>query len=846
MFLKVESLLKWFLMLFLISSCTPSQQKNSLYYELTGGWKFRQDFKEEWLRQGLPNVKTVTLPQNFSKSQKIRQGYITLQQKIPKPLQDLLYQGYPITLNAGRNLDIAFFYFNDTLLGQKGNITPYRAGAMRFFMANIPDKGTRSQYQNTITIVLYSKGNFPLQTMDPVQLGSSNIIYSQHRNAEIISFILLTIYLVIGVYHLLLVARRRQDRYNLYFGIFCILVSGYWFVGYTTTQDLLFEKYAILHRKVEHVCMFVSSIFIYFFTVEYFHKKQTRFSKIYAGTWALASLILLFTPLSVMRMIRLLFYPFLFAAIIHQFSILLKAMRQKNWDAYYLISGFLLHSTGAIHDTLVSMGIYNYPYVGKYTLLLWNMGIAAVLANRFTYVMNTVEELNEELEQKVIARTQDLQKSLEKVNKLKEQQDGDYFLTSLLIKPLSGKFIRKQEEEKVQVDILVQQNKRFTFRNKQYEIGGDICIADRIQLQGKEYTVFLNADAMGKSIQGAGGVIVMGTVFRSLITRTKLNPQLAKQYPELWIKECFKELQNVFVSFGGSMLISTIYGLVEEDSGTAYYINSEHPYFVLFRDGLAKFLDTNIDVKKIGTEGIFGNLQVNTFQLQHGDSLLSGSDGRDDLVLGYDKDGMRVINEDESLFLQKVNEAEGDLQTIRSELEKVGSFMDDLSLLKLTYSHDRLSLQKEWKEKLTEVDTLIAEGKEKQIVDKLQQICAEYPGFPDAHLYLAKQYMSSRQYHKASQYYELYSQLNPADSESLLVNSILKKKLAKFSEAILFAERYRVRYPKNVRNLLHLIHLYYLQKNISKAQKLLEKALLLAPTHPKTLKLQARLASIQT
>ena len=52
-------------------------------------------------------------------------------------------------------------------------------------------------------------------------------------------------------------------------------------------------------------------------------------------------------------------------------------------------------------------------------------------------------------------------------------------------------------------------------------------------------TVFLNADAMGKSMQGAGGALVAGAVFNSIIERTMLSPTVQNQYPERWLKNSF-------------------------------------------------------------------------------------------------------------------------------------------------------------------------------------------------------------------------------------------------------------------------------------------------------------------
>ncbi len=45
-------------------------------------------------------------------------------------------------------------------------------------------------------------------------------------------------------------------------------------------------------------------------------------------------------------------------------------------------------------------------------------------------------------------------------------------------------------------------------------------------------TVFINGDAMGKSIQGAGGAIVLGVVFKSVVARTRIVKEAKNKHPE--------------------------------------------------------------------------------------------------------------------------------------------------------------------------------------------------------------------------------------------------------------------------------------------------------------------------
>ncbi|MCB1159321.1 MAG: SpoIIE-like protein phosphatase, partial [Leptospiraceae bacterium] len=107
---------------------------------------------------------------------------------------------------------------------------------------------------------------------------------------------------------------------------------------------------------------------------------------------------------------------------------------------------------------------------------------------KLSQMYTEIKDLNQNLERKVEQRTAELKESLEHVKKLKFQQDGDYFLTSLLLKPLGKNEIKS---DKVKIDFLIKQKKEFEFKNRVFEIGGDLCLSHSIKLKGKPYIIFI-------------------------------------------------------------------------------------------------------------------------------------------------------------------------------------------------------------------------------------------------------------------------------------------------------------------------------------------------------------------
>lgn len=285
--------------------------------------------------------------------------------------------------------------------------------------------------------------------------------------------------------------------------------------------------------------------------------------------------------------------------------------------------------------------------------------------------------------------TEDLQRTIEKLNnlqmefalslneikQLKRQQDADYFLTSLLMQPL---LMDWNKSEKVITSTVIIQKKSFYAKDSYHQLGGDVCLTGNLNFLGENWLFFFNGDAMGKSVQGAGGAIVMGTVLNSILAR---GTGTIRKEARVWLEQIFEEIQKIFLSFDGAMTISGILGLINENTGELLSINAEHPFMVLYRDGKASFLETEIDQSKFGVESYLP-FRIKTFWLQENDIIIMGSDGKDDIILHKNS---KKINEDSNLFLKIVEKTSCNMKKIVKTIFEIGDVIDDLSLLKIQY-----------------------------------------------------------------------------------------------------------------------------------------------------------------
>lgn len=446
----------------------------------------------------------------------------------------------------------------------------------------------------------------------------------------------------------------------------------------------------------------------------------------------------------------------------------------------------------------------------------------------------TLQEYAASLEDKVKARTAELEETLNQVQKLKTQQDGDYFLTALLLQPLRQ---NRAKSELVSVQFFQRQKKSFTFRQWNDEIGGDLCTSNNLKLGGRAYTVFLNADAMGKSMQGAGGALVLGSVFEAILERTQITTAVQDQSPERWMKNAFLELHKVFEAFDCSMMVSMVLGLIDDESGLLYYINAEHPFSILYRGGRAAFTESETHLLKLGSPNLAqaGGLAIRTLQLEPGDVLIVGSDGRDDILLK--EDGREpFMNEDETMILRHVEKAGGNLDALFEELSHTGDVTDDLTFVRIGYREngskaDASPPTAELLRLLNEAKLAATEQNHKSALALLEAAHRQDPKRPEVLRRLALAYVKMEMFDQAAETAREYTEIRPGDTEFLYLTSYSLRKMKQLKMAADFGERVRLRNPRHIRNLINLADIYAVDGNAERASMLLQLALDLDPSN---------------
>ncbi|TGK50128.1 tetratricopeptide repeat protein [Leptospira kanakyensis] len=474
-----------------------------------------------------------------------------------------------------------------------------------------------------------------------------------------------------------------------------------------------------------------------------------------------------------------------------------------------------------------------------------------------------LQDYAENLEEKVKERTKELQEKMDEIHRLKVQQDGDYFLTSLLAKPL---FFNANKSDNIRCDFFVHQKKTFEFRNKTGDLGGDICITGNLKL-GKpddfhRYTMVMNGDAMGKSMQGAGGSLVMGVVMNSIMARSAGNKRILNRTPEEWLTDVYEEVNAVFKSFSGTMVISATVMLIDDESGKIWYFNAEHPYSILYRDGKACFIEDELKLRKLGLDSEYP-FEVQTFQLLPGDQLILGSDGRDDIDLTPDED-VRTINEDETMVLRFVEEADGDIYEVEKLVKKSGDVTDDISMLSVVFksekspiSHspekDDLSHQPvddffdtpgdDWDEALTtsgafeEGKVLYQNGEIERAITVMKKAFLGDSSNQKLNKFLGLVSYKGKEYDIAAKVLTEFLRENEGSGEYWYYLAMSEKKLGNYESALKAAQEALKYDSENFQNLINLADVSRLLGNVDRAVTYVTRAQSIDPTNKNVLKL---------
>ncbi len=281
-------------------------------------------------------------------------------------------------------------------------------------------------------------------------------------NSSLLTFALLAIYLFMGIYHIFLYFSGRNFRYNLFYGLFSADLFLYLFMRTHIVYNLIANTEIVF--KIELICLFGILPFVCCFLELITENKINKITKIYSIFSIFMALAVTFTPsnfnLDLLRIwqisgLSMILYIFFYLICWKFFSIVHRKWKrekdlehgksrirvffttlQKTAIGNLFIGGFIMVGTG-IFDILDSMIFQKDLVLTNYGFLIFTLGSAFILANRFAFLNKQMDDLNHSLEKKVEEVVRASEKSKISEKKYRSLFEGNSDAVLLLDKTFS-------------------------------------------------------------------------------------------------------------------------------------------------------------------------------------------------------------------------------------------------------------------------------------------------------------------------------------------------------------------------------------------------------------------------
>ena len=245
-------------------------------------------------------------------------------------------------------------------------------------------------------------------------------------NKDVWNFALCAIYIFIGFYHVVLFLFRRQDRYNLFYGLFSIDLGLYFFARIHTVYSIIPDSLALMRIEFITLYMVMPSISA-FIDVLSINKTRwgTRIIALYCGLLSLGTMfaslafahdLLKIWQYSALVMIVYIFgYTIVWGLISTSYRRWKRAVLTQNKASFgkqlaqdilttplgnVSIGAFILFLT-AIYDLLDSLYFLTDIGLSRYGLFIFTIGSALVLANRYGFLFKQINIANANLEERI-------------------------------------------------------------------------------------------------------------------------------------------------------------------------------------------------------------------------------------------------------------------------------------------------------------------------------------------------------------------------------------------------------------------------------------------------------------
>ena len=257
----------------------------------------------------------------------------------------------------------------------------------------------------------------------PYYIGNYKDI--EKNNSEVLAVTFIGLYLFIGIYHIFIYLSRRQDRFNLFYGLFSMDLAVYLFSRTHTVYQYISSSKAIFLIELSSLFLLIPFLAAFLDWLRY--SKLTKVTQVFSLFCFLLVFGIFVFPkhvaydlLSIWQVFGLsmtlyyIMYGIIIEFFIDQiqrwrrqpsenkkslFAVLFMGMRRSALGN--LLFGALFLFGTAVFDIVDALMIHVDLVLTKYGFFVFTMSTAFILANRFNFLHMRLRELNQTLENRI-------------------------------------------------------------------------------------------------------------------------------------------------------------------------------------------------------------------------------------------------------------------------------------------------------------------------------------------------------------------------------------------------------------------------------------------------------------
>ncbi|MEM7180553.1 MAG: response regulator [Spirochaetota bacterium] len=324
------------------------------------------------------------------------------------------------TLPTHASLKVQWLYtahklwVNGVLIGKSGTVSKQESDSQPGQRPVIYDISKSIQKNTTIVIQMSNYHHKRGGMVTEIALGENSQTNQQKNTKENITFFLSGSTLIMGLYHVMLFAKRTKELSAFWYATFCLFLTFRFLIiddGYLYQQFPNQWKLLMFTEYVSLIFMLLAVIkFMYYAFTDLISKKFFQFASTF-GYILLVSIILLPAYYYSIGLVFIQLYEVLLLTLFLVVS--QKAIHYKKIGGKLFFSGGLFLFVTLVNDILLNAEIINSITLSPVGLFVFVFSQAGVLSLRFSGALKEVEQLTVKLEGK--------NEKLQSLNTLKDE-----------------------------------------------------------------------------------------------------------------------------------------------------------------------------------------------------------------------------------------------------------------------------------------------------------------------------------------------------------------------------------------------------------------------------------------